>query len=258
MQYWKYPLYRFLKRVLPRRLGLRLGAISALRPVRDRFFRPMGVPEVVEGLVNWEGWQFHYAAPHQHLYKAQQHGVENGICRIARAVLRDGDIALDVGANYGFITIVMGKSVQPSGRVVSFDIDARICGVLARTLEANDLSAIASVVVRKVGFEDSVDCVTVDTIVAERQLASLRFIKIDVDGGDFDVLRGAYRTLTAYHPVVVVEMTTQQSAIHSFLLACGYSTFRDQSNMELSVNEWPPNLVASVEPIVMTARDTSA
>lgn len=252
MIYWKHILYRVLRRVLPRRLEVRLGSLSTLQRVRDRFFRPTGAPEIVQGLVHWETLQFHFAAPHQWFYKAHHYGIENGICRIARAVLRDGDISLDVGASYGFITMVMGKSVQPSGRVLSFDIDSRTCGVLARTVEANNLSEIVSVVARKVGSEDSGDCVTVDTIVGEHELGKVRLIKIDVDRGDFDVLRGAYKTLSAYHPVVVIEMTTQQREIYEFLVACDYLQFRDQANMEWHVDEWPQNLVASVEPIVIS------
>ena len=250
----KSTLYGILKRFVPRRLEAAIGASSALQPIRDRFFRPMGVPEIVEGLVSWEDLQFHYAAPLQPLYKAQHYGVENGICRIARAVLHDGDVALDVGANYGFITMVMGKSVQPRGRVLSFEVDSQICGVLARTLEANNLSETVCAVAKKIGSEDSGDCVTLDSIVIEYQLGGVRFIKIDVDGEDFGVLSGARKTLNAFHPVVVVEMMRQQKEICELLVACGYSQFRDQSNREVLPNEWPLNLVASIEPIVMPVR----
>lgn len=255
MTYWKYLLYRVWRRVFPRRLEVKLGALPALRPVRDRFFRPGGVSEVVQGLVTWEDLQFHYAAPYQQLFKAQHGGIENGICRIARAVLRDGDTSLDVGANYGFITMVMARSIQPSGHVLSVDSDSGICNILKRAIEANNLSEVITVLARKVGCEDSGDCVRVDTIVGERKLGGVRFVKIDVDGGDFDVLRGAHETLVAYHPVVVIEMTRHQREIYECLVACGYTHFCDQSNTELRIGDWPLNLVASVAPIVVSARE---
>jgi hypothetical protein len=251
MTSWKSELYGIVKRSLPHRLAVALGGSSALRPIRDRFFRPKGVPEIHEGSVSWAGLQFHFAAPLQILYHAQHPGLETEICRLARSLLHDGDVALDVGASYGFITIVMGKSVQPRGRVLSFEVDTRICDVLARTIESNNLAKTVFAVAKRVGSEDSDDCVTVDSMVRKHQVGGVHFIKIDVDGEDFDVLRGASKTLNAYHPVVVIEMTTQQSEIYDFLVACGYSQFCDQSRREVSRNEWPVNLVASIKPIVM-------
>ena len=98
---------------------------------------------------------------------------------------------------------------------------------------------------------------TLDSMAVEHQLLAVHFIKIDVDGDDFDVLRGACKTLKAHHPVVVIEMTRQQKEIHQLLVACGYSQFHDESNRDISPNEWPHNLVASIRPIVMPGSASS-
>ena len=166
----KYAIYRIMRQVLPRRLQKSLAGSSKTQLLRDWFFRPTGVPELIEGSIKWEDLQFDFAAPYQTYYKAQNRGVENTICRLARAVLKDSEIALDVGANYGFITLVMARSVQPNGRIVSFEVDPFICSVLNRTIEKNRLSENVILVPRGAGKQDSVESVTIDTVLNEYQL----------------------------------------------------------------------------------------
>jgi hypothetical protein len=50
-----------------------------------------------------------------------------------------------------------------------------------------------------------VHCVTLDAFVAERKLDRLDFMKIDVEGWELSVLRGASRTLATLSPVIVFE-----------------------------------------------------
>ena len=136
----KYKIYKILRRILPERIQKNLAESSATQLIRNWFFRPSGVPEAIDGLIEWQDLQFQFAAPYQILYRAQNKGIENSICRLARAILEDTDISIDVGANYGFVTLIMGMSVQPNGLVFSFEIDPYIRGVLNDTIKKNSLS----------------------------------------------------------------------------------------------------------------------
>ena len=75
------------------------------------------------------------------------------------------------------------------------------------------------------GILKSASCktVTIDGFVRENNIDRLDFIKIDTDGNELSVLRGAKEALCAFHPVIVFEITTylldenQQSFSEDFL-----------------------------------------
>jgi FkbM family methyltransferase len=50
--------------------------------------------------------------------------------------------------------------------------------------------------------------VKLDDFIQERKLEPPDVIKIDVQGGEYDVLCGAYQTLVKYRPVLIVEVHT--------------------------------------------------
>ena len=51
-----------------------------------------------------------------------------------------------------------------------------------------------------------VQTATVDQSVAEHQIQALAFVKIDVEGHELNVVRGAQRTLSTHPPVVLIEI----------------------------------------------------
>lgn len=54
-----------------------------------------------------------------------------------------------------------------------------------------------------------VSCDTLDNVLSRVRVNALSLIKIDVEGGEHDVLRGASETLKRYRPTVVCETTSQ-------------------------------------------------
>jgi hypothetical protein len=48
------------------------------------------------------------------------------------------------------------------------------------------------------------------------------FIKVDVEGHEFSVLRGAAQTLREHRPVVLFESTQEKEAVAQFLRDMGY------------------------------------
>lgn len=248
----KQALYRLAGR-LPEGIRRHLGASPATRALRDRFFRPGGKPELVSETISWMDLRFPFTAPYQVLEQARTRGVENRICRLARSVLGPGDLAVDVGANYGFVTLVAAHSVAPCGHVVSFELEPRIRRALQSSVDIADLESTVELVDKGAGAEDHGPLVRVDTILRGHDISRFRFMKVDVDGLDLDVLRGAADSLRRCKPTLVVEMTRDGGEIYALLKELGYTYFMDQSNRPVEPagpdGPWPENLIASSEPV---------
>jgi FkbM family methyltransferase len=70
----------------------------------------------------------------------------------------------------------------------------------------------------------TVPLTTIDTYCRETRI-SPGFLKIDVEGFELAVLRGAAETLEEHHPVLMVEMMEQRDEVLAFLLGHGYEAF---------------------------------
>lgn len=156
--------------------------------------------------------------------------------RAYEAILRPGDVAIDVGAHLGDHTIPMARAVAPGGRVHAFEpldacrarLEERIktefgdlAGVITVRGEAlSDYEGDASYVVavdalaysglRKRMYDIptktesvQVSVRTLDSLFADLQ--ALRYVKIDAEGGEYHILRGALGTLSRLRPVVGFE-----------------------------------------------------
>ncbi|MEM9553869.1 MAG: FkbM family methyltransferase [Acidobacteriota bacterium] len=257
----RYRLFAVLEARLPASWQRWLGGSSLLRPLRDRFLRPGGRAALHRGPIEFEGHRFLFSAPFRVFRRAARRGVEARLSRLVLARGRAGGVMMDVGANCGFLTLMMAFAGAPDGRVVSIEPTPEALEALRRNVDDNGLCARVTVVAARAGAheDDAVRTdgrqVTVDGLMdelAERAAEEaedaprLDLLKVDVDGGDLDVLRGAAETLRRDRPIVLVELERDARAIHDFLVDCGYRDLRDMelAPVDASRGAWPPNLIA--------------
>lgn len=156
------------------------------------------------------------------------------------AAVRDGGVALDVGAYTGLYTLLAAKA---GARAVAYEPNAVVFARLLRNVQANDVTADC----RNVAVSDKrerralwtradmtsagrfrkregdtaqrVDCVTLEH---PRRVVA---IKIDVEGAELAVLRGADALLARDRPVVIAEALTDASrrALVLHMSGRGYS-----------------------------------
>ena len=234
----------------------RLLRLRPVRAVRDALLGSSNAENLAEGPVRFERLQFHFTAPYRTWLHARQTGIENRICRLFLDRCRDGFVGIDVGANAGFVSIVMSMAVSPMGQVFSFEADRRYFDVATRNIHANGLGDVCRVFHAFVGRDSAAgNRVTLDEMARKLALSRMDALKVDVDGGDFAVLLGAAETLRRFRPLVVVEMTVNQDAIYRFLKDdIGYPTLVGMSSEEVQPGRWPPNLIAGDGPIVIPPR----
>ena len=148
-----------------------------------------------------------------------------------RHLLRPGDVAIDAGAHVGRHTVPIARAVAPGGTVFAFEPLP-----FAREALENAVAGNAAVVVQPYALADRdgedefvvavdlpaysglrtriydgptrlhrirVDVRTLDGLFADAE--RLDYVKIDAEGGELGILRGATELLRRFRPVVTFE-----------------------------------------------------
>lgn len=189
-------------------------------------------------------------------------GQDRGDLRFLWKVLRPGDTFLDVGAFHGVYSVVAGKRVTSRGRVIAFEpsprdrrrlqLHLRCNGIRSARVEPFAVSSKASETsffqvvsgdptrngLKPPASEDSVARITVQAIsldqyLAEAGLQRVDVMKLDVEGGELEVLRGAAAMFEKFRPILICEVLDQTTlvwgykarGIISLLAGAGYEWF---------------------------------
>jgi len=176
-------------------------------------------------------------------------------------VPREGDVFLDVGAFVGWHTIRAARIVGPSGHIVSLEPDPKNRSQLEANLKLNDITncTISSLAAwsksgEEVGWytEKSPDCckveevwssttartTTIDDLIGDLQLDRLNWIKMDIEGGEIEALKGAEMSLRRYRPALFVEVHDTVVAVKDLLARYDYSIEREAYDSSPKPHGW--------------------
>ena len=144
-----------------------------------------------------------------------------------KAFLPTGGTFVDVGAHVGFFTLLGAKLVGSEGRVVAVEPDPGNAESLRRNLQLNDYDQVEieqvalgakagtaelyiaddsgqhSLLARS-GESVTVTVRTLDDVWASTEMPPIDVIKIDVEGAELDMLRGATETIRCSPRIVVL------------------------------------------------------
>lgn len=143
-----------------------------------------------------------------------------------------GDTVYDIGANLGYVSLALAKRVGPHGRVIAFEPVPENSDLLRKNIEVNQLKNVqvfdcaasdhsGKTVIRIVknlstaslvwhkndpsATELEIRTEAIDHLVAAGDLGPPKFVKIDVEGAEGQVLQGMRRTIASAKPVLFVE-----------------------------------------------------
>jgi FkbM family methyltransferase len=159
-------------------------------------------------------------------------------------LVRPGMVCWDVGAHVGFYTLLFAELVGPLGKVCAFEPLPLNVDLLRRHVEMNGYGNVRIFPCALADFDGEasfdpgpnpsmgsiaasgslrVPCARADSLLAGGEVEAPDVIKIDVEGAEAALLRGASRTLER-HPVILVA--THDAQAHreclDLLTAAGY------------------------------------
>jgi FkbM family methyltransferase len=184
---------------------------------------------------------------------------EPALTAALREALRPGNTFLDVGANFGYYTLLAAARVGPAGQVVAFEPNPRGAAGLRANLALNDcgharvveaavgrrggrqalfvprrgqsglgtLAAEAAERLAGTAREITVVLTSLDEFVAANPPEAVRAVKVDAEGWELEVLAGAGEMLRRYRPLLFCEVGPETGGpAAAFLRERGYEVGR--------------------------------
>ena len=166
----------------------------------------------------------------RHLFKKGVHEKENTDYIIKHIKLEDGELALDIGANIGWFSVLLSKLASDEARIFAFEPEPSNFELLEHNLKQNECANVVAVnkgVSDKDGvmslylhpdknrgrhslIPDSslrkieVDIVSLDSFFNATPPGKIRFLKIDIEGYEYFAFKGAQKLL-AHVPMILME-----------------------------------------------------
>ncbi len=165
---------------------------------------------------------------------------------------------IDVGANKGCFSLLSAKLMGDCGRVLSFEPEPENCSWILRSIKVNNYKSISLFqlalsdsdgtaelyIGEKSGFHSLLpqldkpkpEKMTViqkrlDTVLSENKISKVDLIKIDVEGAELQVLKGAVEIIKQNNNLkIILDLHPQKGVdiyeIYDFLLKYGYKLYR--------------------------------
>jgi FkbM family methyltransferase len=154
---------------------------------------------------------------------------------IERFLPKDGDTVVDIGAHIGLYTIISSKRVGFNGKVIAIEAHPENFEILNRNIQLNQLTNVIALnyaayseeerlklylpsgesgftkyntIMPKFAKRDEkfveVTANTLDKLLQSNGISAVNWIKIDVEGAEFEVLKGAHNVLSDNKDIAIL------------------------------------------------------
>lgn len=171
----------------------------------------------------------------------------------------EGDVFIDVGAHIGKYTLSLARKVGLLGRVVAIEPDPINFKALAAGIAINKLKNVTALNIaafdrecklplyvapdegrtpegwlfgkggssinRKEGrLRHEVAAKPLDKVAEDLRLSDVNYVKIDVEGAEYEVLKGSKKLFEKYRPKIVAECTSNLLKVFKLMKELGYDS----------------------------------
>ena len=179
---------------------------------------------------------------------------------------KPGAVIIDIGAHIGLFSIIAAQVTGKRGKLYAFEPAPGTFALLQQTVVINHEEQVIETIQKAVGKENGkitffvsdnnadnsnslvnykedrslhgidVAVTSIDNFVKEKNISKLNFIKIDVEGAEYDTLQGAVNTLknlrprciVAIHPEPIAAKGDRLEDIYDFIVGCNYRIMLDK------------------------------
>lgn len=165
---------------------------------------------------------------------------------------RKGEVFIDIGAHVGKYTVMGAKAVGEDGQVIAIEPHPlnyrrllqniklnRLRNVTAINIAAWNARAKIKLFIHEVGGHHSVksdvglgfiqiDAARIDDMLSKiENVHRVDWIKIDVEGAEYEVLQGLKETIRSYKPKIIMEVFYENiDKVRAFLKSFSYNIIR--------------------------------
>lgn len=157
--------------------------------------------------------------------------------------IKPGDTVIDVGGNLGFFVLILQELVGVRGKIIAFEPSGLLYNKLKKTIELNNLK---NVLIENIGLGEKVESVTLNynpkqsglssiiknfeedlteeieittlDIYSEKLRDKVSFIKIDTEGYEPQILKGAKSLIARDRPIIYLELGGEYQASSAMAL----------------------------------------
>jgi FkbM family methyltransferase len=227
-----------------------------------------------KGFLEHRGFKIHFGEEDRGLasFLLNNRDYEAETREVIERQLREGDVFLDLGANIGFFTLLAGRIVGDSGRVIAFEPTPRTRAILQRNVTENGLDGRVWIDERAItekrgrahftvlsdseynsvvsddrgGHTIEVETISVDDYISDHGISRVAMVKMDIEGQELPALRGMRETISEnpwikvifeYHQARLAESSVKGVALFDLLrdygLDCFTMLFREPRNLKM-------------------------
>jgi FkbM family methyltransferase len=179
--------------------------------------------------------------------------------------IQPGQVVIEAGANNGTETLLLSKIVGEQGKVYAFEPIQHINDTLKINLSLNTCTNVSTETlalgesdkdvifrVRPLDFcnqgmasqdhtsdahtEVVIKQVAIDSWIKDKTIVRIDFLKMDIQGAEINLLKGAQNTIKKFRPLIFTEATTDFLSLEELfdtLINLGYQVYLISSHGEL-------------------------